>query len=188
MLRLIPRQKGTDVKRPAGEDTEQAGAGRAQVGHGDVLHRLLKLTNRLMAPFSTHLADRYRISLNEFRLLMAIGARGTTASHEVADLTGVNVMSVSRAVSALEKHGRISVTTDPANRRRKSLALTPEGRRLYAIMRPQGARVADYLFSELGAADVGELDRILQQMIETLEARDEEGRSLFIERTRPLED
>ena len=73
------------------------------VDQGRMLHELLKLSNRLMAPFATHLADRYRISLNEFRLLMTIGALGTTASHEVADKTGVNVMSVSRAVAALER-------------------------------------------------------------------------------------
>jgi DNA-binding MarR family transcriptional regulator len=62
-----------------------------------MLHQLLKLTNRLMAPFSTHLAHRYKISLNEFRLLMTIGNLGRSASHELAELTGVNVMSVSRA-------------------------------------------------------------------------------------------
>ena len=152
---------------------------------GRMLHQLLKLSNRLMAPFATHLSDRYRISLNEFRLLMTIGGLGTTASHEVAEKTGVNVMSVSRAVAALERNGRISVTTDPANRRRKALALTEEGRRLYAIMRPQSAKVAEFLFSELDCADVETLDRILGKLIATLEARDGNGRSHFLEATRP---
>ncbi|MBO9601962.1 MAG: winged helix-turn-helix transcriptional regulator [Novosphingobium sp.] len=150
-----------------------------------MLHELLKLTNRLMAPFSTHLAHRYKISLNEFRLLMTIGALGTTASHEVADLTGVNVMSVSRAVSALERDGRIVVTTDPLNRRRKALTLTEEGERLYAIMRPQTGKVADYLFSELDSGEVAMLGRILDKLIATLEERDAEGNSRFLEETRP---
>ena len=74
-----------------------------------MLHQLLKLTNRLMAPFSTHLSHRYKISLNEFRLLMTIGALGRTASHELAELTGVNVMSVSRAVATLEKNDVLTV-------------------------------------------------------------------------------
>jgi DNA-binding MarR family transcriptional regulator len=156
-----------------------------QLDRARMLHELLKLTNRLMAPFSTHLADRYKISLNEFRLLMTIGALGTTASHEVADLTGVNVMSVSRAVSALERHGRIEVTTDPRNRRRKALTLTPEGERLYTIMRPQSEKVADYLFSELEGEELCTLDRILEKLIKTLEARDEQGNSRFLEKTRP---
>lgn len=150
-----------------------------------MLHQMLKLTNRLMAPFSTHLADRYKISLNEFRLLMVIGGMGVTASHEVAELTGVNVMSVSRAVSALERHGRISVTTDPTNRRRKELTLTEEGQRLYEIMRPQSAKVADYMFSGLNTDEVNMLDSILDKLIDRLEARDADGNSRFLEETRP---
>src|SRR5262245_7027934 len=150
-----------------------------------MLHQLLKLTNRLMAPFSTHLSHRYKISLNEFRLLMTIGALGRTASHELAELTGVNVMSVSRAVATLERHGRIEVAPDPDNRRRKWLILTEEGRRLYTIMRPQSEKVADYLFSDLSEAETTQLATILTHLIATLEAKDQAGRSLFLERTKP---
>ena len=150
-----------------------------------MLHQMLKLTNRLMAPFSTHLAHRYKISLNEFRLLMTIGALGKTASHQLAELTGVNVMSVSRAVATLQRHGRIEVGRDPANRRRKWLTLTAEGERLYAIMRPQSEKVAEYLFSELEPAEIAQLETILTRLIATLEAKDERGRSLFLEKTKP---
>ena len=156
--------------------------------HGDkaaMLHQLLKLTNRLMAPFSTHLAHRYKISINEFRLLMTIGALGRTASHELAEMTGVNVMSVSRAVATLERHGRIEVVPDPRNRRRKWISLTEEGRRLYTIMRPQSEKVADYLFSDLSDDEAAQLSRILTRLIATLEATDAQGRSLFLERTKP---
>jgi len=150
-----------------------------------LLHRLLKLTNRLMAPFSTHLSHRYRISLNEFRLLMTIGALGRTASHEVADVTGVNAMSVSRAVATLEKHGRVKVETDEANRRRKWLTLTEEGERLYQIMRPQTETVADYLFSELPRGELAGLEATVERLIARLEAKDAQGVSEFMEATRP---
>ena len=150
-----------------------------------MLHQLLKLTNRLMAPFSTHLSHRHNISLNEFRLLMTIGTLGRTASHELAELTGVNVMSVSRAVATLQRHGRIEVVRDPANRRRKWLTLTEEGQRLYKLMRPQSELVADYLFSDLSAEEVGQLGTILTRLIATLEAKDAAGKSLFLERTKP---
>lgn len=150
-----------------------------------MLHQLLKLTNRLMAPFSTHLSHRYKISLNEFRLLMTIGVLGRSASHELAELTGVNVMSVSRAVATLQRHGRIQVVRDDTNRRRKWLTLTEEGQRLYAIMRPQSEKVADYLFSDLADGEIAQLATILNRLIVTLEARDESGQSLFMERTKP---
>ena len=170
------------LKRTEDEAARDDGQGGDKVA---MLHQLLKLTNRLMAPFSTHLAHRYKISLNEFRLLMTIGALGRSASHELAELTGVNVMSVSRAVATLQRHGRIEVVRDPANGRRKWLTLTEEGRRLYAIMRPQGEKVADYLFSELAPAEVEQLEAILTHLIDTLEAKDAEGKSLFLERTKP---
>jgi DNA-binding MarR family transcriptional regulator len=154
-------------------------------GRVGTLHRLLKLNNRLLAPFSTHLSHRHNISLNEFRLLMAIGRLGASASHELAEHTGVNAMSVSRAVSTLERHGRITVEPDPCNRRRKVLKLTPEGRRLYEIMRPQTHAVADYLLSGLPEADLAKLDELVCDLIARLEATDEQGRSLFLERTKP---
>jgi len=154
---------------------------------GGVLHDLLKLQNRLMAPFSTHLAHRYRISLNEFRLLMSVGTLGRTASHEVAELTGVNVMSVSRAVATLQRDGRVHVERDAANRRRKWLTLTEEGERLYKVMRPQSEKVADYLFSELDDGELAKLGDMIDRLIAKLEATDEQGRSVFLEATKPEE-
>ncbi len=154
-------------------------------GNAALLHDLLKLNNRLMAPFSTHLAHRYRISLNEFRLLMTIGALGRTASHEVAELTGVNVMSVSRAVATLERHGRVAVVRDESNRRRKWLTLTEEGQRLYEAMRPQTDKVAAYLFDGMDQKDIAALTQLVAGMIARLEAKDASGRSAFLEATRP---
>lgn len=153
-----------------------------------LLHDLLKLNNRLLAPFSTHLAHRYRISLNEFRLLMTIGALGRTASHEVAEITGVNVMSVSRAVATLQRHNRVEVVRDEANRRRKWLTLTEEGQLLYEAMRPQSEKVADYVFSGLEAAELAMLADLIAGLIARLEASDASGRSAFLEATRPESD
>lgn len=154
---------------------------------GALLYDLLKLQNRLMAPFSTHLSHRYRISLNEFRLLMPIGLLGRTASHELADITGVNVMSVSRAVATLQRDGRVHVERDPANRRRKWLSLTEEGQRLFEAMRPQSEKVSDYLFSDMDSAELGALGDIVGRLIAKLEATDEQGRSEFLEATKPDE-
>jgi MarR family transcriptional regulator, lower aerobic nicotinate degradation pathway regulator len=157
-------------------------------GKAKLLHDILKLNNRLMAPFSTHLSHRYRISLNEFRLLMTIGALGKTASHEVADLTGVNVMSVSRAVATLQRHDRVQVVRDEANRRRKWLTLTEEGQRLYEVMRPQSDKVADYLFDGLDKDELANLANLVERLTDRLEATDEKGRTRFLEVTRPEED
>lgn len=151
----------------------------------EILHDILKLSNRLMAPFSTYLAHQHRISLNEFRVMMLVGHYGSVASHELVQLTGVNAMSISRAVTTLEKHERVVSVPDPANRRRKKLTLTPEGNRLFRAMRPATDLVADYLLSRLKEHEKATLSHILYTLIATLEAKDENGRSLFMEHTRP---
>ncbi len=172
--------KASGVRKRAAQPAEPASGDRVAT-----LHQLLKLTNRLIAPFSTHLAGPHRISLNEFRMLMTIGMLGRTASHELAQMTGVNAMSVSRAVATLEKNGRIAVSPDPANRRRKWLSLTPEGEALYRTLRPEGERVAAFLFSGLSEEEMARFAAMVDRLIVTLEATDEAGRSLFLERTKP---
>jgi DNA-binding MarR family transcriptional regulator len=154
----------------------------------DFLHQLMKLENRLMAPFSVHLEKRFAISLNEFRVLMLVGRLGATASHELVDLTGVTAMSISRAVAALERKGRLTATVDATNRRRKILRLTATGEQLYAKMLPSTDQVAHYLFESLSPADLCAFDRQVGQLIASLEATDEAGNALFLERTRPTSD
>jgi DNA-binding MarR family transcriptional regulator len=151
----------------------------------DILHRLLKLHNRLLAPFATHLEKQHRITVNGFRALMLIGRLGVTASHELAELLGVNPMSVHRAVQLLHQQGRIAIEPDPADSRRKTLRLTPEGQRLYRQMLPMTDDVAAYLLSLLSPDEVEQFDRMVARLITGLEARDEQGRSVFLERTRP---
>lgn len=153
----------------------------------DILHRLLKLQNELMAPFATHLEKQHRISVNGFRALMLIGRLGVTASHELAEILGVNPMSVHRAVRMLHHQGRIAIEPDPVDFRRKILRLSPEGQRLYRQMLPQTDLVANYLLSSLKPEEVKEFDRLVTILTEGLEARDEEGRSVFLEKTRPAE-
>jgi DNA-binding MarR family transcriptional regulator len=160
----------------------------ASVSPVDVLNHLLKLHNRLLAPFSIHLEKRHRISLNEFRLLMTIGRLGSAASHEVAELTGENTMAISRAVAVLKRQRRLEVTTDPTNRRRKTLRLTATGRALYEQMLPTTEKVARYLFEALRPDEILAFDRFVRTVTEKLEAYDEAGRSVFLERTRPDEE
>jgi len=96
-------------------------------------------------------------------------------------------MSVSRAVATLQRDGRVHVERDAANRRRKWLTLTEEGERLYKVMRPQSEKVADYLFSELDDGELAKLGDMIDRLIAKLEATDEQGRSVFLEATKPEE-
>ncbi len=71
--------------------------------------------------------------------------------------------------------------------RRKILRLSPEGQRLYRQMLPQTDMVANFLLSSLTPKEVEQFDRLINILTRGLEARDEEGRSIFLERTRPTD-
>ncbi len=150
-----------------------------------LLHRLLKLANRISAPFNAYLEQRYRITLNDFRLLMSLGHMQEAAAHELMEVTGVNGMTVSRSVAALRRQGRVSSVRDAANRRRKLLRLTPEGQELYERMLPTADKVATYLVAGLRQRDLAHFARTVAAMTRRLEAVDREGKSVFLERTRP---
>jgi len=149
----------------------------------DVLRRLLKMESRIMAPFTVYIKKRYRISLNEFRLLMMIGRLGVTASHELADLVGVNTMMVSRGIAVLERHDRIITHLDPRNRPRKVLRLTPKGRTLYEQMQPHTEELAKYMFEAMTPKEIQSFDACIVAITNRLDALDPEGHSIFLQRT-----
>ena len=149
----------------------------------DILRRFLKLENRIMTPFTEHIKKRYRISLNEFRLLMLIGRLEVTASHELAEVVGVNTMMVSRGIAVLERHGRIQIDLDPRNLRRKVLRLSPKGRALYEQMVPHTRELAKYMFEAMSPKELQAFDGYLVAITNRLEALDSEGNSIFLQRT-----
>ena len=55
-------------------------------------------------------------------------------------------------------------------------------------MRPQSEKVAHFLFSELSRSELAGLGRTVERLIVRLEAKDEEGRSSFMEATKPDEE
>jgi DNA-binding MarR family transcriptional regulator len=151
----------------------------------DTLRRLLRMQNQITVPFTVHLQKRYRLTVNEFRLLMLIGRLGVTASHELAELAGVNTMMVSRGVAVLERHGRINVSVDPRNQRRKILRLSPKGTTLYQKLLPSTSLVAGYMFEAMSVAEMRAFDNCVKAITARLEAKDADGHSIFLQRTDP---
>ena len=177
------KRTGSDRQTVSLHEREPAMQLLAGSGPADVLRRLLKLENRIMTPFTVHIKKRYRISVNEFRLLMLIGRLEVTASHELAELIGVNTMMVSRGIAVLERHGRLHVDPDPRNLRRKVLRLTARGRELYRQMQPYTEELAKYMFEAMTLKEIQSLDACIVAITNRLEALDSSGHSVFLQRT-----
>lgn len=157
---------------------------RVEISPMEVLNNLMRLHNRLTVPFSIHVAKKFKIGMNEWIFLTQIGHLGETASHELAEITGIRPMAVSRAIATLRAHGRVEQRVDPYNRRRKTLRLTEEGERLYALMGPSGDEVARYLIEALEIDEAFAFNRQILKITNRLDETDERGNSNFLERTR----
>ncbi|MDX9873735.1 MAG: MarR family winged helix-turn-helix transcriptional regulator [Spongiibacteraceae bacterium] len=135
-----------------------------------ILHRYLRVSNKLQLAFVSHFEKNYAISLSEFRVLVVLHNMGEAASHEIADVTGITTMSVSRAVASLTRDKRVSMRVDKANRRRKLLKLTAEGRRLVTQMQPAIQVINDIVIGDMSERARKQFSRVLGEMSQRLDA------------------
>jgi len=147
--------------------------GRALPVDDSIFFKLVRVVNLTARPFSESIGKAHRLSLNEWRVLLVLANHPQVVASEVAALTGLDKMSVSRAIAGLERHGRVVRKVDAEDRRRLPLRLSAAGARLYErIGVPAKARERS-LFRGMSAADQARLDRLLDRLIDNLAAADD---------------
>ncbi len=133
-----------------------------------IFFKLVRVVNLTARPFSESIGKAYHLSLNEWRVLLVLANHPRVVASEVAALTGLDKMTVSRAIAALERRGRVVRKVDATDRRRMLLRLSAAGERLYErIGLPAKARERS-LFRGIGDADQERLGRLLDRLIANL--------------------
>ncbi|MBV8962765.1 MAG: MarR family transcriptional regulator [Hyphomicrobiales bacterium] len=126
---------------------------------------LLFFASDLLArSFAETVGRRYDLTLAEWRCMMVLAARPGLANIEVAEASGVDVMTVSRALRSLEQHGHLARRADPLDKRRITARLTAHGLDLYRTVAAGG----ELMPSELKAQDRAQLSRYLKSIIASL--------------------
>ena len=142
--------------------------GRALPVDDSIFFKLVRVVNLTARPFSESIGKAHHLSLNEWRVLLVLANHPRVVGSEVAALTGLDKMTVSRAIAALERRGRVVRKVDAADRRRMLLRLSAAGERLYErIGVPAKARERS-LFRGIGDADQARLGRLLDRLIDNL--------------------
>jgi DNA-binding MarR family transcriptional regulator len=153
-----------EARRGRAAGTTGAGGGKATPGGfrltGYMPYRLAVLAEQVSLAVAASYATRFRITRQEWRVLAALGSGGATAATDLGRTVTLDKMQVSRAIAGLEQAGLVLRRADH-DRRRKLVALTPAGRRLYARIVPLALQQERDLLRELGAADRAALDRIV---------------------------
>lgn len=156
--------------KPAGAG--QTGTGKAGQGVSGsyLLAGIHVVSNRISRAFVAEVTAQHGIKLAEWRVLVSVReAPGTTAG-AITRLWGMEKMAVNRAVRRLQELDCLTVTPDPDDRRRLTLALTAEGQRLFEAIEPAATRRYRDILGLLSADERRTLGRILDKLTAGTEA------------------
>jgi DNA-binding MarR family transcriptional regulator len=129
--------------------------------------RLSVLSNRMTRAVARVYARKFRLMAPEWRTMAVLGRYGAMAANTVAERTAMDKVRVSRSVARLLKLGHITRRTDPVDRRRALLDLTPAGAMVYRQVVPLVLAVEADLLAGFTPEEVA----ALRSAIARLEAR-----------------
>ncbi len=146
---------GPDVGDPAPTDPREWATGRL----------LFAVARRIEREWNAHLGT-WDLNHAGFPVLMHLLA-GPRSQRVLADESGVTEQTMSRIVARLERSGYVTRTDDPADRRRRAVAITPAGRE--AGLAAARRRPAEELATRgLDDVQVAALREALLALLETL--------------------
>ena len=145
------------------------GHGRVALPMDDsIFFKLVRVVNLTARPFVESVGRRHRLSLNEWRVMLVLASHPGVAAQEVALHTGLDKMTVSRALAGLARHGRLVRKLDATDKRRTCLWLSAAGQRVYEKVGTSGKAREAQLFAAVGPAEQAALGRTLDTLIDTL--------------------
>jgi len=133
-----------------------------------LLFGLLRLVDSLARPFQEALARQHGIGLSEWRTLVVVHAHPGSSASEISARSGLDKMSVSRALASLEQAGHLVRRPDPGDGRRALASPTPAGRRLHASLGTLVETLEAAAATPLTAADTARLRTLVGRMTEAV--------------------
>lgn len=135
-------------------------------------YRLSVLANHVSRGFARLYEERFDLKLPEWRVMAVLGRRPGITAREVAELTAMDKVAISRAVARLMQMGRVSAETDSSDGRRQKLSLSEAGLGIYAQITPMAKRIESALIAGIEASDLAVLDKVLIHLTEAAERID----------------
>ena len=127
-----------------------------------VFLKLVRVVNLTARPFQQRVGRAHQLTLNEWRTMALLGSRPGLTATQLAELTGLDKMAVSRALAGLQRAKRLHRHEDPTDQRRSRLYLSSAGKAVHAAVALQAGEGAAHRhlvepgeFGELGGAEAG---------------------------------
>lgn len=127
-------------------------------------YRLSVLSAHVSNAFARHYAERFKLTIPEWRVTAVLGETPGLSARDVTLRTAMDKVQVSRAVAGLIAAGRVSRTRDDNDGRVAHLQLTRAGRSIYEKIIPLALRLEEDFFAALTLAERKQFDRLLTKL------------------------
>jgi len=129
-------------------------------------YRLNICASLVSAAVSRIYAERYKIGVPEWRVLVTLGQFGMMTAKAIGSHSHMHKTKVSRAVAMLEHRRLVTRRANRADMREAFLSLTPAGRDIYGELAPIALDFARQLLQTVDPTDRAALDRALKKLTE----------------------
>jgi len=129
-------------------------------------YRLNVCSSLVTQALSRIYAERYRIGVPEWRVLVTLGEFGMMTAKAIGLHSHMHKTKVSRAVALLERRKLVVRKANRADLREAFLSLTPTGREVYGELAPAALAFVRQLMENIDQADRAALDRAVSKLIE----------------------
>jgi DNA-binding MarR family transcriptional regulator len=129
-------------------------------------YRLNVLASLVSQALSRVYAERYKIGVPEWRVLVTLGQYSVMTGKAIGIHTHMHKTKVSRAVAELERRKLVTRRVNRADLRESFLSLTPAGRAIYEELAPGALEFAQKLAEVIDPIDRSAFERALQKLTE----------------------
>ena len=106
----------------------------------------------------------FGLRVPEWRLIAVLAEQEGVTQQALVARTEMDKMTVSRAAQALVKRGLVTRVPHGRDKRSHTLALSEEGRALYAQIAPKALELEEKLLKQFGAREVEQLKKTLAKL------------------------
>ena len=132
--------------------------------------KLVRVVNLTARPFQAGMGKAHQLTLNEWRVMVVLASHPGSAATDIAEATGLDKMSVSRALSGLGRLDRVVLKSDSNDQRRSQVYLSAAGRKLFARIGGHAIQREAELFSGVSAQELKAMGNTLDKLVLALKS------------------